>query len=292
MNDGPSGWVMCSGLSGSRRCAARMRSGMCLGTYSPITSGVSTSLAVLDPQQLHRVEVDHAVQSADQVGVRVHARPVLEPGVRPAEPAVAEFGRRDGVAVGPGVHEDDVDVGDAAPGERREDVRMSAQHLVALDELVDGEVGLHAGHVLERLDAIVGERHHALVGGVRASGSGRPPWRGARGWCRPLERAQLGLGRARSVSIEAKRQPNPGPPACTSCSRRKICSDGANSSADSGSRGCVTRLRNHISRCRAGASRDHDRTGVNWRRQREALPRHAGGRRPGRTRRGSACRTP
>ena len=39
MNDGPSGWVMCSGLSGSRRDAARMRSGMWLGTYSPITVG-------------------------------------------------------------------------------------------------------------------------------------------------------------------------------------------------------------------------------------------------------------
>ncbi len=71
------------------------------------------------------------------------------------EPAVAVLGRRDGVAVGPGVHEDVVDVGDAPLGERREDVRMRAQHPIAFDELVDGEVGLHPGHVVERLDAIL-----------------------------------------------------------------------------------------------------------------------------------------
>ena len=34
-------------------------------------------------------------------------------------------------------------------------VGVLAQQLVALEELVDGEVGLHAGDVVERLDAVV-----------------------------------------------------------------------------------------------------------------------------------------
>jgi hypothetical protein len=37
VNDGPSGWSMCSGFSGSLRDADRMASGIMLGTYSPIT---------------------------------------------------------------------------------------------------------------------------------------------------------------------------------------------------------------------------------------------------------------
>ena len=43
---------------------------------------------------------------------------------------------------------------------------MLAHEFIAFEELVDGEVGLHAWDVVERLDAVVGQRHHALVGGV------------------------------------------------------------------------------------------------------------------------------
>ena len=38
--------------------------------------------------------------------------------------------------------------------------------MVTLDELVDGEVGLHAGDMFERLGTVVAQRHSALVGGV------------------------------------------------------------------------------------------------------------------------------
>ena len=174
---------------------------------------------------------------------------VLAPGVRPAEPPVAELGRRDRVAVGPGVHEDDVEVGDAPLGERGDHVGVRAQHLVALDELVDGEVGLHAGHVVERLDPVVAQRDDALVGGVgrpvqadRRSRGGR-----ARRRSRRTRRSSALLGS--TSSIEANRHPSPErrrPAACTSCSRRNTAATALNSSADSGSSGCVTSPLDHI----------------------------------------------
>ena len=166
VNDTPSGWVRCSGLSGSRRDAARIRSGMCLGTYSPMTVGSSDAAVVLDPQHLHRVDVDDAVQPADRMGVGTLAGTVLAPGVRPAEPSVAVLRRCDGVAVGPGVDEHQVQSVMPRLASAAMNVGMLAHQLVALEELVDGEVGLHAGDVVERLDAVVGQRHHALVGGV------------------------------------------------------------------------------------------------------------------------------
>jgi len=100
------------------------------------------------------------------MGVRALAGPVLTPGVRPAEAAVAVLRRCYGVTVGPRVHEHQVHVGDAALLQRRDEVGMLAHQFVAFEELVDGEVRLHARDVLERLDAAVGQRNHALVGGV------------------------------------------------------------------------------------------------------------------------------
>ena len=54
VNDGPCGWVMCSGSSGSRRLAARIRSGIWLGTYSPITSGAVAAPAANGPSSSTR----------------------------------------------------------------------------------------------------------------------------------------------------------------------------------------------------------------------------------------------
>ncbi len=195
---------------------------------------------VLDAQQLHAVQVDDAVQPAEQPGVRVGAGRGLDPAVRPADPAVPELRRRDRVSVGPGVEEHQVDVGDAAAAQRGDDVGMRAQQLVAFGELVDGEVGLHPRDVFEHLDVVVGQRHHALVGGVgaavEADHRGAPRWSGPAG----LERRQLGLGRFDRLD---RREAPAGTP--LACSRRSIAAAAANSSSDSGSSGWSIRPRNH-----------------------------------------------
>jgi len=67
---------------------------------------------------------------------------------------------------------------------------MATQQLVALHELVDGEVGLHAGNVFERLDPVVGQRHEALVRGV----------------VRPLQTNHLGPSRRRRSPVVERRQ--------------------------------------------------------------------------------------
>src|ERR1700704_4416842 len=99
------------------------------------------------------------MQTTHRVGIRVHAGATLEPGVRPADPAVAVLRRCYRIAVGPGVHEHQIHIGDTAFGQSGNDIWVYTQQLVAFDELVDGEVGLHAGNVFERADPLVGERH-------------------------------------------------------------------------------------------------------------------------------------
>ncbi len=150
---------------------------------------------VLDPQQLHGVDVDDAVQSTHGMGVRVRAGRGLHPGVRPTEPAVAVLRWCHRFAVGPGVHEDEVNIGDPALGQCRLHVGVGAQHLVTLEEFVDGEIGLHTGDVFERLDMVVGQGHHALVGGI--VGALQAGHRGAARRHRPavVERSELGLAR-------------------------------------------------------------------------------------------------
>ena len=129
------------------------------------------------------------------MGVRTLTRTVLAPGVRPAEAPIAELRRCDRVAVGPGVHEHQIQIGDAALGQGGDELRIFAHQLVALEELVDGEVGLHTGDVVERLDPVAVQRHHALVGGVvgalQADHLGTPGRRRAPA----VESRQLGLCR-------------------------------------------------------------------------------------------------
>ena len=108
---------------------------------------------------------------------------------------------------------------------------MLAHQLVALEELVDGEVGLHTGNVVERFDPVVVERHHALVGGVvgalQADHLGAPRRRGPAA----VEAASSAFVGSTS-SMEAIRQPSPTP-----CSRLRIAATAVNSSADNGSNG-------------------------------------------------------
>jgi hypothetical protein len=84
--------------------------------------------------------------------------------------------------------------------------RVSPQHPIALDELVDGEVGLHAGHVVERLDTVLGQRHHGLVGRVLG------PWKQTTVARRPgtvpcSSNASSSALLGSRISIDANRQP-------------------------------------------------------------------------------------
>ena len=121
--------------------------------------GPLDAVVVLDPEQLHAVEVDDEVQPGDRVGVRARALRAAVPDVGPAD-AAAAVGLRDEVrAVGPGVDQHPVEVGDAAAGERLDHARVAAQRLVALVELVDGHVRLAVGLVLPGHDTVLAERH-------------------------------------------------------------------------------------------------------------------------------------
>jgi hypothetical protein len=77
--------------------------------------------------------------------VRVGAGHRPAPHVAPTDPAVLVLLRHEEVAVGPDVDEDQVGVGDAAPGEGLDHLRVTAQHLVAIVPLVDREVRLDPG---------------------------------------------------------------------------------------------------------------------------------------------------
>ena len=211
------------------------------------------------------------------------AGPVLDPGVRPAEPPVAVLRRRHRVAVGPGVHEHQVDVGDAALGQGGNDVGMGAQQLVALDELVDGEVGLHSGNVLERLDAIVGQRHHALVGGVgrplQADHVGAPRWRRSP----VVERAQLGL--ARFGQLDRREPP--------SVSHAVLALQDRRDRPELVAAERIQWVSHAITQSHPLTPRSDSEFGDGLSaRPARSLPRPAGGRRAGRIRRGAAGRTP
>ena len=130
---------------------------------------------VLDAQQLHGVHVHHEVQAVDRVGVRTAVRGGPPPHVGPAHPPVLELRGDQRVPVGPGVDQDEVEVGDAALGEGRDDVGVLDQHLVRLVPLVQGHVGLLAGHRLPGEEGVVGERDQRLVGGpLVAAPAGHP----------------------------------------------------------------------------------------------------------------------
>ena len=144
--------------------------------------GLLDAPVVLDLEQLHAVEVDDEVQPGDGVGVRARALAAAVPDVGPAD-AAAAVGLGDEVrAVGPGVDQDAVQLGDPAAGERLDHARVAPQRRVALVELVDGHVRLPVGLVLPGGDALLAERDARLVDLRRPRGSSRSrPPRGGSG---------------------------------------------------------------------------------------------------------------
>ncbi len=86
------------------------------------------------------------------------------PDVRPADAAAPVIVGDQGPPVGPDVEEDLFHVRDAARGERLDDPWILPQRDVALVVLVDRYVGLLAGAVLPRDDAVLVERDYRLVG--------------------------------------------------------------------------------------------------------------------------------
>jgi len=125
--------------------------------------GLVDGEGILDLEELHLVQVDDAVEPVHGVGVRVAALLGPVPGVGPAKPQPLVLLGHEKVAIGPHLHEDLGDVGDPAPGERVHDTRVCAQRLVALVQLVDGQVRLLARLVPPGEHPILGERDDRLV---------------------------------------------------------------------------------------------------------------------------------
>ena len=186
--------------------------------------------AVLQFQQHHPVEVDDRVQPGDVVRVRAAVRAAAVPHVGPADPQPAVALGDERGAVGPDVGQHQGHVGDVAPGQRRDQLRVRAEHLVALVPLVHGHVRVLA--VLQPLpagDRAVGQGDHRPVGPavlpVPAHGQGLA--------ARAADSRRAALAGSTS-SIEANRQRGGSTPR----SRRSTAATLLISSAVSGSSGC------------------------------------------------------
>ena len=118
---------------------------------------------VADLQQRHRVEIHDRMQPAEVVRVGVALLAAAVPDVRPAQPQATVTWRDQVGAKGPEVGEDARAIGDAAPGERRRQVRVVAQHLVALVPLVQRDIRLLAGERFPAGDGAGVQRHHGAV---------------------------------------------------------------------------------------------------------------------------------
>ena len=135
-------------------------------------------VGVPELEQFHPVQVHQRVQAIDRVGVRVAAIGAPAPDVHPAHPALAMLLRHERVAVGPGVEEHQVQVGDPAVGQRGDHPAVPAQHRVRLMPLVQRRVRLHPGPGVERAHRVVGQRDdrhvHLAVRAVPAHHPGVP----------------------------------------------------------------------------------------------------------------------
>ena len=185
------------------------------------------------------------MQPADVVRVGVALLAAAVPDVRPAQPQATVAWRDQVRAEGPEVGKDARAIGDAAPGERRGQPRVGAQHLVALVPLVQRDVRLLAGERLPGGDGVTGPATPRRGRrGHRRGSSRRPAPRGAApAWaCGP--RASLAGSRS---SIEAIRQPGPTPR-----SRRSTAATCRNSPAVSGSSGWPVLAGRVLAGCSAG----------------------------------------
>ena len=231
MNETPSGWAMSSGAIS--RAARRPRARA--GTRPGSAAGVPTvdRAAVLDLQQLHRVEVDDGVQVADRVGVGVAVRGGADPDVTPADPPAAVALGHQGRAVGPGVDQHQAQVRDAprAPGPRPAAARGAGSRRTRATRRrsCSGARPRRRGASERPCPRSTTRRRRRPH---RRCGSRRRRVARARS-ARPAGSQTASLGGSWS-SIEAQRQPSPTP--CSRPSRSRTCRI---SSADSGSRGCA-----------------------------------------------------
>ena len=169
-------------------------------------------------------------------------------------------------------------------------VRSSWSHSC---ELVDGEVGLHAGDVLERLDAVVAQRDHALVGGV-----GRPVQADTGGAARRARSPSASNAaarpcrarpaRSRRTATRAEDSSAPRPDAVLAVQHRSDRGEFVGRQRIKGVR--HPSLRSHRRRCRSAIRRDSSPASVVP--PARSPPTPVGGRRWGRIRGGSAGRTP
>ncbi len=120
--------------------------------------------AVLDFQQGHPAEVHDRMQASDAMRVRIAVLACPVPHVRPADPQAAIALGDERRAIGPDIGEHAAHVGDAAPGQRSCELRVVAQHLIALMPLVQRHVRLLARQLLPCDDRVIGQRHHSAVG--------------------------------------------------------------------------------------------------------------------------------
>ena len=114
---------------------------------------------VLELDELHRVQIDDRDQPLDRTRVAVVARLRAHPGQRPAQPPVVAQrpARR------PRVDHQQAGIGDAASGQRREELGVGLEHLLAFDELLEHHPWLHARDERHRGHRLIGERDDRLV---------------------------------------------------------------------------------------------------------------------------------
>ncbi|CAB4892011.1 unannotated protein [freshwater metagenome] len=105
------------------------------------------AVGVLDFEQFHRVGVDDAVEAAHRPRVRIGTLCGFDPRVGPAQASTLVLLGRHRLAVRPGVHEHQIEIGDPAIGKRGNHIGVCTQRRVGLFPLVDGEVGLHVRDV-------------------------------------------------------------------------------------------------------------------------------------------------
>ncbi len=97
------------------------------------------------------------------MGVGIPVRGLADPNVGPAESAIAPLLGHHPLGVRPDVDEHEVQVGDPSGREGGLDLGVRLHRLVDGIELVDGEVGGHAGTVGPRLDGIRGEIYDGFI---------------------------------------------------------------------------------------------------------------------------------
>ena len=131
-----------------------------------VLRGQRHDATVLDREHLHLVEVHDRHHVGDRPGIAIVVGTAPHPRERANEPAAFVLGKSE-VARRPRVHHRQIEVGHAALLHRRLPAGVRTNRRLALDELVEHERGLHAGHVLPGEHAALGQGDHRLVRAAR-----------------------------------------------------------------------------------------------------------------------------